>query len=104
LAVAQPPDSRRAQVEGRDYAAGAEAERCPVQQVWRRREQLRGRAPPRRARSPSLGTASGDSCGRDRQDLAAALDHLRKAADQFAVSQLDDESSRARELIDAITD
>ena len=25
LAVAQPPDSRRAQVEGRDYAAGAEA-------------------------------------------------------------------------------
>src|SRR5215212_400556 len=24
LAVAQPPDSRRAQVEGRDYAAGAE--------------------------------------------------------------------------------
>src|SRR5215216_1539843 len=33
LAVAQPPDSRRAQVEGRDYAAGAEAERCPVQQA-----------------------------------------------------------------------
>jgi class 3 adenylate cyclase/tetratricopeptide (TPR) repeat protein len=46
---------------------------------------------------------SGQLC-RDRQDLASALDHLRKAADQFAVSRLDEESDRARGLIDAITD
>ena len=40
---------------------------------------------------------------RDRQDLTSALDHLRKAADQFAASQLDGESGQARGLIDAIT-
>jgi class 3 adenylate cyclase/tetratricopeptide (TPR) repeat protein len=37
---------------------------------------------------------------RDRQDAAAALDHAEKAAHQFAVSQLDDELSVARRLID----
>jgi class 3 adenylate cyclase/tetratricopeptide (TPR) repeat protein len=40
---------------------------------------------------------------RDRQDTAAALDHLRRAADQFTTSQLDDELSQARKLIDEIT-
>jgi class 3 adenylate cyclase/tetratricopeptide (TPR) repeat protein len=40
---------------------------------------------------------------RDRQDTAAALDHLRKAADRFAASQLDDELLQARRLIDEIT-
>ena len=40
---------------------------------------------------------------RDRQDTAAALDLLRRAADQFTTSQLDDELSQARRLIDEIT-
>jgi class 3 adenylate cyclase/tetratricopeptide (TPR) repeat protein len=39
---------------------------------------------------------------RDRHDLTAALDHAQRAADQFAASQLDDEVSRARRLIDEI--
>jgi class 3 adenylate cyclase/tetratricopeptide (TPR) repeat protein len=41
---------------------------------------------------------------RDRQDTAAALDHLGRAADQFAASQLDDELSRARRFIAEIAD
>ena len=40
---------------------------------------------------------------RDRQDLAAALDHAQRAADQFAASQLDDEMNQARKLIDDLT-
>jgi hypothetical protein len=37
---------------------------------------------------------------RDRHETAAALDHAQKAAHQFAASQLDDELSQARTLID----
>jgi class 3 adenylate cyclase/tetratricopeptide (TPR) repeat protein len=37
---------------------------------------------------------------RDRQDTAAAVDHAQRAAQQFAASQLDDEWSLARRLID----
>jgi tetratricopeptide (TPR) repeat protein len=40
---------------------------------------------------------------RDRQDTAAALDHLRRAGDRFAASRLDDELLQARRLIDEIT-
>ncbi|MFL6047349.1 MAG: ATP-binding protein [Propionibacteriaceae bacterium] len=39
---------------------------------------------------------------RDRQDTAAALDHAQKAANQFAASQLGDELSLARRLIDEL--
>jgi tetratricopeptide (TPR) repeat protein len=41
---------------------------------------------------------------RDRQDPARALDHLRRAADQFAASELHDELGRARRLIAEIAD
>jgi class 3 adenylate cyclase/tetratricopeptide (TPR) repeat protein len=41
---------------------------------------------------------------RDRQDTAAALDHLQRAADQFAASQLDDELGQARRLIAEMAD
>jgi hypothetical protein len=41
---------------------------------------------------------------RDRQDTAAALDHLERAADQFAASQLDDELGQARRLIAEMAD
>jgi hypothetical protein len=41
---------------------------------------------------------------RDRRDLAAALDHSREAAAQFAASRLEEELSRARRLIDEVQD
>ena len=41
---------------------------------------------------------------RDRRDLAAALDHSREAAAQFAASRLEEELSRARRLIDEVRD
>jgi tetratricopeptide (TPR) repeat protein len=40
---------------------------------------------------------------RDRMDTAAALDHAQRAAHQFAASQLDDELSMARSLIDDLS-
>jgi hypothetical protein len=46
LAVAQPPGSGRAQVEGRARAAGAEAKGCPVQEVGRCGQQRGERAMP----------------------------------------------------------
>jgi hypothetical protein len=41
---------------------------------------------------------------RDRQETAAAVDHAQRAAQQFAASQLDDELSLARRLIDDLGD
>jgi tetratricopeptide (TPR) repeat protein len=41
---------------------------------------------------------------RDRQDTAAALDHLGRAAEQFAASELHDELGRARRFIAEIAD
>ena len=41
---------------------------------------------------------------RGRQDTAAALDHLERAADQFAASQLEEELSRARRHIAELVD
>jgi uncharacterized protein HemY len=49
-------------------------------------------------RPPTRGLPGGQVC-RDRQDTATALDHLGRAADQFAASQLDDELRQARRLI-----
>lgn len=39
----------------------------------------------------------------DRQDIAAALDHAQRAAQQFATAQLNDELSLARRLIDDLS-